>query len=309
MATQPPGRTYTPAAARLRQLLAESTAPLTLPGVYDGLTARIALNVGFQALYMTGAGTAASTLGQPDLGILGLADMLRNASMIASLDPSVPVIADADTGFGGPLNVARTVRGYIDAGVAGLHLEDQVANKRCGHLGGKELVSREEFWVRIRAAVRARRESRRDIVVVARTDALQGQGFEEAVERLKGAVREGADVAFLEGVRTEEEGRKFCEAMGSTPCFLNVVAGGVTPNFSKEDAHRMGYKIVIWPIVALTEAYVGVERAMKELKGSGQVATREDGKGGIRDIFGICGLDKCREFDEAVGGISYKNGV
>ncbi|KAF4550854.1 Isocitrate lyase-like protein [Elsinoe fawcettii] len=295
-------------AGRFRHLLSTSPHPLVLPGVYDGLTARIALSHSFPALFVTGAGVSASVLGQPDLGLLSLPEMASQAGTIASLSPT-PVIGDGETGFGGPLNVARMVRTYIKAGLAGFHIEDQVMNKRCGHLGGKELVSREEYWLRIRAAVKARKESGGDIVIIARTDALQKMGFEEAVERVKGAVREGADVAFLEGVASEEQGRRWCEVMSPTPCFLNVVAGGVTPNFSVEDAERMGYRIVIWPIASLREVFVGVDRAMGELKATGKIEAREDGRGGIRDVFGLCGLKECQEFDEEVGGVSLKGHV
>ncbi|KAG8626281.1 hypothetical protein KVT40_005226 [Elsinoe batatas] len=262
----------TPPAAQLRHLLT-LPEPLICPGVYDGLTARLALSHSFPALFVTGAGVSASLLSQADLGLVSLPEM---ASQL---------------------------------GIAGFHVEDQVMNKRCGHLGGKELVGREEYWLRIRAAVKARRESGRDIVIIARTDALQKLGFEEAVERVKGAVREGADVAFLEGIGSEEEGRRWCEVMSPTPCFLNVVAGGVTPNFSVEEAKKMGYKIVIWPIAALREVYVGVDKTMRELKGTGKIEAREDGRGGIRDVFGVCRLQDSQAFDEAVGGLSYKGGV
>lgn len=179
---------------------------------------------------MTGAGTAASTLGLPDLGLATLNDMLHNATMLASLDRTVPLVADADTGYGGPLMVARTVRSYIQAGVAGLHLEDQVVQKRCGHLLGKEVVGREEFYARIRAAVMARQEMREevggDIVLIARTDALQGMGMDEALERLKRCVEIGVDVVFLEGLRSVEECKTVCEEMAPTPVLFNSVPGG-----------------------------------------------------------------------------------
>ena len=176
MAPQPPT-----AAARLRALLSEPTHMIVAPGVYDGLTARLALAQGFECLYMTGAGTTMSRLGQADLGIATQSDMASNAAMIASLDPSIPVIADADTGYGGPIMVARTVQTYARAGVAGLHIEDQVQEKRCGHLAGKQLVDRDVFYSRLRAAVKARDEMGSEMLIIARTDARAGAGWDEAL--------------------------------------------------------------------------------------------------------------------------------
>lgn len=306
MATRTPWR---PAASILREQLADSTKLIICPGVYDGLTARLALAAGFDTLYMTGAGTAATRLGAPDLALTTLTEMHANAAMIASLDNKVPVIADADTGFGGSLSVARTVTSYIASNVAALHLEDQAITKRCGHLQNKELVSLEIYLTRIRAAVMAREESGRDIVLIARTDALQSLGFEEAVRRLKAAAEAGADVAFLEGVMSEEQGREVCKALAPTPCMLNVVAGGVTPNFGVKEAQEMGYRIAIWPMTALTAVYVGVNKALKELKETGRIEDAEGGAGGIRDVFGVCGLTTCAEFDKKAGGVAFGNGV
>ncbi|KAK5653105.1 hypothetical protein OQA88_9203 [Cercophora sp. LCS_1] len=300
------------AAALLRSHLSSpSSTPITCPGVQDGLSARVCLQQGFEHLYMTGAGTAISALGQPDLGLTTADDMVRNASMIASLDRSVPVIADCDTGFGGPVMVARTVERYIMAGVAGLHIEDQVVTKRCGHLMGKELVDCETFVARIRAAVEARRKLGSEIVVIARTDALQGLGFDKAVGRLKKAVEVGADVVFLEGMRSEEEMRRFVEVMSPTPCLLNQVAGGVTPLISSSAAQEMGYKIVIWPCFAMTAAYLAYQRAAKELLTTGMLADQADPTtgavvGGVREIFEVCGLSECAEFDSMMGGTSFR---
>jgi len=158
--------------------LADPEKFIACPGVYDGFTAQIALREGVDCLYMTGAGTTMSRLGQADMGVATLHDMVTNAGMIASLSPSTPLIADADTGYGGAIMVGRTVTSYIRAGVAGLHLEDQVVNKRCGHLKGKQLVDINEYASRIRAAVLAREQSGGDIVIIARTDALQSFGYE-----------------------------------------------------------------------------------------------------------------------------------
>jgi len=302
------------AVARLRELLADKDKLIVCPGVYDGFTARIALREGFDCLYMTGAGTAASRLGMPDLGIVTLNDILENASMIASLDRTVPVIADADTGYGGPIMVGRTVRSYIQAGVAGMHLEDQVTTKRCGHLGNKELVDAETYYSRIRAAVLAREEMRRttggDIVLIARTDALQSFGYDEAVTRLKKCIEIGVDVAFLEGPTTLEQCKQVCKELAPTPVLLNMVPGGVTPHMTVQEAKETGFRIMIHPGLALSAVIKSVTASLKELKSTGMVVlTEEDLKSGVKSIFTVCGLLECMEFDKAAGGTSYTKGV
>ena len=299
---------FKPAAQILREQLASDDI-LCCPGVYDGFTARLALAAGFPTLYMTGAGTSASLLGSPDLAFITLTEMLQNASMIASLDQRVPVIADADTGFGGPLNVGRTVKAYINANIAALHIEDQSVSKRCGHLAGKVLVSKEEFRTRITAASEARKESGRDIVIIARSDALQSYGFDEAIERLQTAVAAGADVAFLEGVENEDQMRKACKILAPTACLVNMVPGGATPVLSAQKAKEIGYKIQIWPIVALSEVFARVGDIYKTLKDTGYADPPEKGRGEVRDIFNVCGLQDCAAFDDKVGGTAYSKGV
>ncbi|OTB04230.1 hypothetical protein M426DRAFT_11852 [Hypoxylon sp. CI-4A] len=294
-------------------MLADLEKVIVCPGVHDGLTARVALNVGFDALYMTGAGTAASLLGQPDLGLTTVDDMANNAGMIAGLDRSVPVIADADTGFGGPLMVARTTEKYILQGVAAFHIEDQVATKRCGHLMGKELVDTGTFEARIRAADAARTRMGSDVVIIARTDALQSHGYDEAIARLKAAVRAGADVAFLEGMRTKDQMARVVRDMAPTPCFLNMVTGGVTPLVNAKEAKELGFRIVIWPIAGMTSVFIAMREFCKELKETGEIRDRytAEGKidGGVRDVFELCGLSACVDFDKEVGGASFAHGA
>ncbi|OAP65551.1 hypothetical protein AYL99_01523 [Fonsecaea erecta] len=305
-----------PAAARLRQLLQEEGKTIFCPGVYDGITARLALREGFDCLYMTGAGTAASRLGEPDLGLATMNDMVANAGMISSLDRSVPVIADADTGYGGPLMVARTVRAYISAGVAGMHLEDQVQNKRCGHLANKELVDEETYLTRIRAAVMAREEMRSvsggaaDIVLIARTDSIQSLGYEAAVSRLRNAILAGADVAFPEGMTSLEQCSRVCKDLAPTPVLLNMVAGGVTPDLSVPEANKLGFRIVIFPSVALDPVSEMVGNAMRELKKK-QLPIVSDNrrKAGVKYLFNILGLEERIAFDAAAGGKSFANGA
>jgi 2-methylisocitrate lyase-like PEP mutase family enzyme len=252
----------------------------------------------------TGAGTTMSRLGLADMGVATLNDMHANASTIASLSPSTPLIADADTGYGGAIQVGRTVTSYIRAGVAGLHLEDQVVSKRCGHLGGKQLVATEEFVARIRAAVLARKRSGCDIVIIARTDAVQGQGYDEAVTRLRSAVEAGAEVAFLEGVTSRADAERFVKDLTPTPCLFNNVPGGASPDFSTKDAKEIGYRIAIYPTVALEEVYTSVRRGIRGVLDTGVVrGTQDDGsRVGIRELFDSCGLQEAMDFDREAGG-------
>ncbi|OLN87959.1 2,3-dimethylmalate lyase [Colletotrichum chlorophyti] len=291
------------AATRLRQRLTQTDDFILLPGVYDGLSARIALEVGFDGLYMTGAGTSASKLGQPDLGFATLNDMRSHAEMLANLDPTVPLLADADTGYGGPIMVARTVTQYARSGVAALHIEDQVQTKRCGHLTGKQLVDLETYVARIRAAVLARQSIGSDIVVVARTDAVQTHGFQEALARLQAAVNAGADVAFLEGVTSAEEAREACRVLAPTPVLLNMVEHGATPSWTAAEAKELGYRIMIVPFAAIAPAYEAIRESLVKLKETGVVGT----KAGFspRKLFSIVGLQEAMGFDAAAGGSSY----
>lgn len=295
----------------LRRMLEDPEKFIACPGVYDGFTARIALDEGVDCLYMTGAGTTMSRLGMADMGIATLNDMLANASMIANLDPSVPLIADADTGFGGAIMVGRTVTQYIRAGIAGLHLEDQVVNKRCGHLKGKQVIDIKEYASRIRAACLARQQSGGDIVIIARTDALQGYGYEEALRRLRAAIDEGADVAFLEGVTSPDDARRICEDLAPTPCLFNNVPGGVSPNFGVQECREVGYKLAIFPCLALEIVYPAVRRAVQQLKSNGNVeAPKADGsRYGPREMFQVCGMDDLMDFDVEAGGTSFQNGA
>lgn len=246
----------------------------------------------------------------PDLGIMTMNDMLENASMIASLDPTVPLIADADTGYGGPIMVARTVRSYIQRGIAGLHIEDQVQTKRCGHLGGKELVDEDTFSSRIRAAVMAREEAHRmtngDIVIIARTDALQSHGYDVAISRLRKSIELGADVAFLEGPNTREQMRQVCIDLAPTPVLLNMVPGGVTPWVAQSQAKDLGFKVMIYPLLGIEAARLAVTASMRELKSEGDsTVANETATHGVKGVFNACGLMEYVAFDEKAGGSAY----
>ncbi|KAJ5584784.1 carboxyphosphonoenolpyruvate mutase [Penicillium hispanicum] len=318
-----------PAVSKLRQLLAEDNKIIVCPGVYDGLTARIALEAGFDVLYMvnppplhgdirftfqltnrgikTGAGTTASRLGQPDLGLITLNEMRENAEMIANLNRLKPLIADADTGFGGSLMVHRTVTEYIRAGVAALHLEDQPTSKRCGHLRNKQLVAKDEFLSRIKAAVNARKLSGGDIVLFARTDALASLGYDEAISRLKGAIELGADVAFLEGITSKEQAKQACQDLSPTPVVFNAVPGGVSPDLSTAEAQELGFKLIIFPGFALAPVYAAVKKAADHLKETGTRIPSE--LGSPRDLFNAVGLREAIGIDMASGEGLFEGGV
>lgn len=298
------------AASRLRSLLADQNKIVACPGVYDGFTARIVLASGhFDALYMTGAGTVMSRLGMPDLGVATLNEMSSQASMIAGLDGRIPLIADADTGYGGPLMVRRTVESYVAGGVAALHIEDQVLNKRCGHLTNKELVDEETFLSRIRAAAMAREELQRDIVIIARTDALAGLGYDVAVQRLRNALKAGADVAFLEGVQTKDQMRQVCQDLAPAPVLLNMVEAGLTPEVSVAEAKEMGFRMIIFPGFALSPVYHAVKAAAEELGANGRVQSANTFKDGPKELFKVCGLMECISFDKNAGGQSFKHSL
>ncbi len=271
--------------AKLRELIARPDI-VVAPGAYDGLTAMLVEGAGFPAAYMTGAGVSAS-FALPDYGLLGLAEMAGRAGMLAGA-VSIPVIADADTGYGNELNVTRTVREYETRGVAGLHIEDQVSPKRCGHLEGKEVVSREEFVSKIRAAVSARRDP--DFLVIARTDARAVIGLDEAVARANAALEAGADMAFVEAARTAEEAASI-PGLVCGPCLLNMVYGGLTPVFDARQAQAMGYKLVIAPALVLGTVVSRVAAALAEMRGAG-VHPDIPGQPRPQDLFRHVGADR-----------------
>jgi len=208
--------------------------------------------------------------------------------------------------------VGRTTEQYIQAGAAALHLEDQVVNKRCGHLRNKEIVDEDVFLTRIRAAVNARAQAEGDIVIIARTDALQSLGFDAAVSRLKAAIAIGADVAFLEGFASRDEGRRVCEELSPTPVLLNMVGGGVTPNFTVQEAQDVGFRIIMFPAFALGPVYQGVAKAAKYLMEKGELPEADPERAADfspKALFTVVGLQEAMEFDIAAGGKMYSNGV
>lgn len=208
--------------------------------------------------------------------------------------------------------VRRTVSQYIQAGVAALHLEDQVQAKRCGHLLNKELVEEDEYISRIRAAALTRESLSGDIIIIARTDALQSLGYEVARDRLKAAIAAGADVAFLEGVADKQQGRKICQDLAPAPVLFNCVPGGLSPELSVEEAKELGFRIIIYPGLFLAPIVASAMEAAATLKSQGRPLDSKAlaGKGGtLRTLFETVGLKECVAFDAACGGTSYNKGV
>jgi 2-methylisocitrate lyase-like PEP mutase family enzyme len=212
------------------------------PGAYDCITATLIAQAGFPAVYMTGAGTAAAH-GYPDYGLLTMSEMVANAGKIAAT-VDLPVIADADTGYGNELNVVRTVKEFARHGVAAIHIEDQAFPKKCGHLDNKEVIAADAYVAKIRAATDARGDS--DFIVIARTDARAVIGFDEAIRRANAALEAGADMAFVEAPQTLDEVAAVPKLVNG-PCLLNVVRRGKTPPVELKDAEAMGYKLAILP--------------------------------------------------------------
>jgi len=249
----------------LRGLVDRKNA-LVVPGAYDGVSARLVERAGFPAVYMTGYGTSASRLGLPDLGYAGLAEMADHARNLAAA-VGIPLIADADTGYGNALGVRRTVQAYEAAGVAALHIEDQVAPKRCGHLSGHQIVPLGEFAGKIRAAVEARRDP--DLLIIARTDAISAVGFDEALRRGEAAARAGADVLFIEAPRDEAQVEKVARAF-DTPLLYNYASGGRSPLLPMATLRALRFAIVILPVDTLMVA----TKAMADFLG--EVRRRDD---------------------------------
>src|SRR3954454_22284774 len=246
--------------------------PVLAPGAYDGLSARLIERAGFPAVYMTGFGASASLLGRPDVGLLSFAEMAGHARRLVQA-VGVPVIADADDGYGNPLNVMRTVQEYEAAGVAALHVEDQVAPKRCGHMDGKDVIDAAEMVEKVRAAVEARRS--RDLVIIARTDARAVEGLDAALERARRYRDAGADMLFVEAPESEAEVAAVAEAFPDTPLLFNWVDGGRTPPLDVDRLRELGFALVIFPLSALLAASAAVGSALSRLRDDGTPASIE----------------------------------
>jgi 2,3-dimethylmalate lyase len=253
----------------LRRQIEDKKKIMVLPGVFDALSARIAEKVGFDAIFQTGYGSAAALLGMPDYGFLNAGETIDNARRIIRA-VNIPVIVDVDTGYGNPLNVWRLVRDLQNLGAAGIFLEDQVWPKRCGHMIGKEVVSKDDYIMKLKAALEARES--RDFIVVARTDARAPLGLDEAIERGRAYHKAGADVIFIEAPKSIEELKKIAKSIDA-PLVANMIEEGLTPNLPSKDLLKMGYRIVVFPLSGLYAATFAIKQVFLELKNTG--ATQE----------------------------------
>ncbi|MGD9334387.1 MAG: isocitrate lyase/PEP mutase family protein [Desulfobacterales bacterium] len=252
--------------ARLRKLL-EAPEFIIMPCCYDGISAKLIQQCGYSLTFMSGFAVSAARLGLPDTGLISYAEMLDQGRNICSA-VDIPVIGDGDTGYGNTVNVKRTVHGYIQAGFAGIMIEDQRSPKRCGHTTGKEVVEREEALLRIRAVIEARDEARdreEDIVIVSRTDARDTHGLSEAIERAKLFVDMGADIIFIESPRSEEEMYKICSEVGGCQ-MANILEYGNTPVLPPELLKRIGYKIAAYPLTLLSSALYAMREALYDIR-------------------------------------------
>lgn len=284
------------ATTRLRELLRQP-GMIVAPGVADALNARLVAAEGFQAIYMTGGGTSAVRLGMPDVGLLTMPEMVDNAGRIAEAS-GLPVIADADTGYGNALNVQRTIRSYERAGVAGVHLEDQELPKRCGHLGGKTLVAVDEMCGKIRAACDARVDD--DFVVIARTDALLVEGFERALERGRAYEAAGADMIFVESPLTMAHLTAIPKAF-KVPTLFNMASSGKTPFLHRDELSKLGFKLGIYPNFAILSAIPAVRHFLRELREKGTVAHLVKDLATFTEWFDIVGMDQVKALEEKYG--------
>lgn len=277
---------------RLRQLLEDSKI-LIAPGAHDALTARIIENVGFEAVYLTGYGQSASHLGQPDVGLMTMTEMLMRVRNI-SRAVSVPVICDGDTGFGNVVNVIRTVQEYERAGAAAIQLEDQVFPKKCGHMTGRQVVPVEEMVLKIKAAVAARED--KDFVIIARTDARTIMGIEEAVERGKAYEKAGADVIFIESPESKEE-LEYIASSFKVPVLANMVEGGRTPLLSAEELEKLGFSLVIYPTASVYITAAAVKRLMEHIMREGTTKGLMGEMISFEDFNDLMGLPRIRKIE------------
>jgi len=245
--------------------LLKKDKPLVIPGVYDAIGAKIAEKVGFEAMFQTGYGTSATLFGMPDYGFIGASETLDNARRICTA-VTVPVIVDSDTGYGNALSVWKLVRELESAGASGIFLEDQRWPKRCGHMQGKEIISQEEYTEKLGAALDARQS--KNFIIVARTDARATEGLDAAIERGLQNKKTGADAVFIEAPKTLEEMKKIGKSI-KAPLVANMIEGGATPISSADTLHKIGFKIILYPLSVLFANTFATMNILQELKKSG----------------------------------------
>jgi 2-methylisocitrate lyase-like PEP mutase family enzyme len=285
------------ATTQLRKLLAQPGC-LVAPGVADAFAARLVKLEGFQAVYMTGFGTSLTRLGMPDVGLLTANEMIDNAGRIVDAS-ELPVIADADTGYGNPINTRRTIRDYEKAGVAGVHIEDQQWPKRCGHLAGKRVIPTAEMVAKIQAACDARRDA--DFVIIARCDAIAVEGLEPALERGERYREAGADVLFIEAPVGREQVEIVSRRFTDVPLLYNMAASGKTPDLPAEELGRLGFKLAIYPNWVILAAIPAMRGALRELKATGSTAGLRGKVATFKEFTEIAGLPEVQQLEEKYG--------
>ena len=271
---------------------------LVMPGIYDCLSARIATRAGFEVIFITGYSLSASLLGEPDFGLLTQSEMLQAAQRICSVTP-LPVIVDADTGYGNAINVIRTVKELIHAGAAGLFLEDQVWPKRCGHMKGKEVVPLEEYLRKLHAAIDARAEN--DLYIVARTDARQALGLEEAIRRGVAFKEAGADAVFIEAPQSKEEMRAIAGSVPG-PLVANMIERGVTPTMGPEELKELGFQLIVWPLSPIYACAQALKDVYSSLRRAGTTAEMIDRLISFDEFHEIIGLSEKYALDAKYKG-------
>jgi 2,3-dimethylmalate lyase len=276
---------------RLRELLSSGQL-VPAAGVYDSMSARLVEAAGFPAVYMSGFGVTASLLGRPDIGLLGMSEMAQAARrIVAAVD--VPVIADADTGYGNAINVIRTVQEYEAAGVAAMHIEDQVTPKRCGHMTGKQVVPAEVMIDKVRAAVAARQDP--DLVLIARTDAAAVEGIDAAIDRALRYREAGADMLFLDALSSQEDIEKAATALAAEQVLFSWGEGGLTPPTTLGQLRGWGFSVVIFPVATLLASVSAIQSLLAQITGDGTPIRAMEGLPNLMEFFSLVGLDEVDE--------------
>ena len=279
----------------LREMLSRPE-PVLAPGAYDALSARLVEGAGFEAVYMTGFGTSASLLGRPDVGLLTFSEMVDNARRLVQA-VKVPVIADADNGYGNPINVIRTVKEYEAAGVSAVHIEDQVIPKKCGHTEGKQVIEASEMVEKIRAAVEARHSE--EFVIIARTDARAVEGMDGALDRARIYRDAGADALFVEAPRSEEEVSAVAEAFPNVPLLFNWLEGGETPPVPLERLKELGFGLIIFPLSAMLAATRAIRETLAKIHADGSpISLMEDRLVPFEEFTDLIGLPEIEDLEE-----------
>lgn len=279
--------------AQLQELL-RADKLIVAPGAYDAFSARLVEQAGFPAVYISGAWAASSRLGVPDIGLATMSEVLDTAKNVVSAT-NIPVICDVDTGYGNALNLMRTVNEFERVGVAAIQIEDQIMSKKAGHIEGQKLITKEEMVKKIEAANYTRQSD--DFVLIARTDAIGVNGFEDAIDRAKAYFKAGADVLFVEAPRSREEMKQITALLSDIPIMINIVEGGRTPVLNVKELESLGFRIAIFPCSACSAAVKAIQGVLKELKEKGSTDDFAENMLPLKEMFELVGLSHYRELE------------